>query len=145
MRILTAIIFTFFLCGTSYAEMVIVATDSAKLSSSPSVAGSYAVLYVPLYYPLNLLETSNDFHRVADFLGRTGWIHKNEVTEERGVVVKSHSINVRQGPGLNHDVISMAQQGVTFKVLKEQDGWLEVIHESGKKGWVSKKIVWGFE
>ena len=144
MRFFTAIIFTFFLWGTSYAEMVTVSADSATLRSLPSVEGSYAVLNVPLYYPLNLLETSNDFYRVADFLGRTGWIHKNEVTEEKGVVVKPYSINVRQGPGLNHEVIFMARQGVTFKVLKEQDGWLEVIHENGKKGWVSKRIVWGF-
>jgi SH3-like domain-containing protein len=40
-------------------------------------------------------------------------------------------------------VVFKAYKGVTFQVLGEQDGWLEVKHESGKRGWVSKPLTWG--
>jgi Bacterial SH3 domain len=36
-----------------------------------------------------------------------------------------------------------AFQGVTFKVLSEKDGWLEVMHENGDQGWVLKSMTWG--
>lgn len=143
MRFLLGIIFSCLLSGTCLADMVSVATNSAILRSHPSVSASYVLLQVPLYYPFDILEESKEFYKVSDFLNRTGWIHKNDVTHTRSVIVKSSSINVRKGPGTDHAVICTAKRGVTFKILAEKTNWLHVLHESGKKGWVYKKIVWG--
>ncbi len=32
---------------------------------------------------------------------------------------------------------------VAFQTLRDQDDWLLVEHESGRKGWLSKDLVWG--
>ena len=52
-------------------------------------------------------------------------------------------VNLRKGPGLDHEIICKAEKGVAFKVIKKQEDWLEVLHESGKRGWIYKKLVWG--
>ncbi len=144
MRFLIGMILTFFLWGTSLAGMVSVAIETATLNSLPSESSAYVVLHVPLYYPFDVLETRDDFHKVRDFSGKTGWIHRGAVNETESVVVRATSVNVRKGPGMSHGVGFMAKRGVAFKVLSHNDGWLEVLHEEGRRGWVSQTTVWGF-
>ncbi len=144
MRFLIGMILTFFLWGTSMAGMVSVAIETATLNSLPSQSSAYVVLHAPLYYPLEILETREGFQKVRDFSGRTGWIHKDPVNETESVVVRATSVNVRKGPGMSHEVGFKAKRGVAFKVLSRNSGWLEVLHEEGRRGWVSQTTVWGF-
>lgn len=143
MRFLIGMLLTFVLWGTSLAGMVSVAKETATLSSLPSESSSYVILHVPLYYPLEVLETRDSFHKVRDLSGKTGWIHKDAVNETKSVAVSVASANVRKGPGMSHEIDFRAKRGVAFKVLEHDSGWLEVLHESGSRGWVSQTVVWG--
>ncbi len=144
MRYIIGSLLIFLLWGTSSADIVSVSVKTTALRSYPSSSNTYDVLKVPQYYPLSILKKNKDFYNVSDFLGRTGWIHKDEVDETKSVVVKAGSINIRKGPNKSNEVIFIANKGVTFKVVGEQKSWLNVLHESGKKGWLFKEIVWGW-
>lgn len=123
--------------------MVAVAVATAKIRTSPDLKFSYVVLEAPRYYPLLIQKESRDFFEVSDFQGRTGWAQKEEVDRTKGVVVEVERADVRKGPGLNYFVIFQAHGGVSFKVLGERDGWLEIAHESGgEKGWIYKPLTW---
>lgn len=145
MRFIIGIILTISLWGTSYAGMVSVAKPTATLKDFPSESSLYANLYVPRYYPLDVIEAKDNYYKVMDYSGNIGWIHKDDVDETNSVVVKVSSANVRSGAGLENEVIFIANQGVAFKVLNANDNWLEVAHEKGKKGWIHKNIVWGYK
>ena len=125
------------------AEIVTVAVDTAELRTSPALTTSYVVLEAPRYYPLLIQKERGDFYEVSDYQGRTGWIQKNQVDRTRGVVVEAEKADVRKGPDLNYPVLFQAYSGVSFKVLGESDGWLEIVHESGEKGWIYKALTWG--
>jgi uncharacterized protein YgiM (DUF1202 family) len=143
MRLLIGTILIFFMWGIASAETISVAVHSASLLSSPSDSGSMVVLQMPEHYPLKILEKKGDFYYVADFVGRSGWIHKSKVNKTRGVVVAKNIANLRKGPGTGHEIAFQAEQGVAFKIIGQQEDWLNVAYEDGKTAWIYKALVWG--
>jgi SH3-like domain-containing protein len=143
MKLFMGTLLIFFMCGVSSAGTVSVAVQSADLRSAPSVTESMVVLQIPENYPLTILEDKEDFYFVSDFAGRTGWIHKSNISESKGVVVAGEIANLRKGPGMEHEIVCKAEKGVAFKVIGSQENWLEVVDESNNKGWMYKSLVWG--
>ncbi len=127
----------------TFGQTLCVKENTANLRSSPSLTGSYVKLTLPRYYPLQVQEENGDFLLVKDFRGRDGWIAKSVVAPMNGVVVNAGAVNLRSGPGTDNEVIFKAHKGVAFQTIRDQDGWLLVEHESGRKGWLSKDLVWG--
>jgi SH3-like domain-containing protein len=144
MRLFLGTILIFFMWGIASAETISVAVQSASLLSSPSDNRSMVVLQMPEHYPLTILEDTKDFYYVSDFVGRTGWIHKSDVSESKGVVVINRIANLRKGPGTDHEIAFQAEQGVAFKIIGQQEDWLNVAYEDGKTAWIYKTLVWGF-
>jgi uncharacterized protein YgiM (DUF1202 family) len=50
-------------------------------------------------------------------------------------------LNVRSGPGANHEVTSQIRQGAILEVHGTSPGWLFVKLPSGKFGWVMEKFT----
>lgn len=134
---------TFICINHAYGNILSVSEKSASLRSSPSFHGSLIVLEVPLNYPLKIIEENGEFYRVRDYRGRDTWVEKVVVEPTKSVIVDTGTANLRNGPGKTHEVIFKARSGVTFRVIKEQQGWLFVEHENGRKGWIFKNLVWG--
>lgn len=143
MRCLLGFVFFLLLSGICQAQIVTVAAHTANLRNSPSTENTYVVLQAPRYYPLSVQSQRNSFYKVRDFKGVVGWIHKSLVSNAKGVVVEVKRANVRQGPAGSYPVVFHAYEGVTFKVLDEKEGWLKVMHENGKSGWIYKPLTWG--
>lgn len=143
MRYFLGIVLSFLIFSVCHAEIVTVTSHSAELLTDASKLGTFVVLDAPKYYPLSVQSERNDYYQVRDFLGRTGWVEKSLVSNAKGVVIEVHRANIRKGPGTNYPIVFRALRGVAFKVLQEKNGWLEVSHESGKTGWVSKPLTWG--
>jgi len=143
MRYFLGIALTLLLCATADAEIMSVIVNKANIRSAPSLESSYVVLEAPLYYPLLVQGEKKGFYEVRDYEGKTGWIHKSLIDRTKGVVVEVDRVNVRKGPGKHFPIVFHAYRGVTFKVLSERNPWLEVLHESGQRGWVYKSLTWG--
>jgi len=143
MRYLFGITLTLLLYTAASAEIMSVTVNKANIRSAPSLESSYVVLEAPLYYPLLVQGEKKGFYEVRDYEGRTGWIHMSLLDRTKGVVVEVARANVRKGPGAEFPIVFRAYKGVTFKVLGEKNPWLQVLHESGKKGWVYKSLTWG--
>jgi len=132
-----------FFAGQVSGQTLSVKEKTANLRSSPSLTGSIVLLQVPLHYPLKLQDENGEFLHVKDYRGREGWIAKNMVGSENSVVVNAGTVNVRQGPGQNYPIVFKAKTGVTFRFLESKGDWFQVEHESGRKGWIFKNLVWG--
>ena len=57
------------------------------------------------------------------------------------VLVATAALNVRQGPGLTHEVLSFVRQGVMLEVSGSAPGWLYVRTPSGQYGWVMQQYT----
>lgn len=52
------------------------------------------------------------------------------------VEIKAAALNVRTGPGTEHDIMNMVSRGVYITLMARQDGWLKVKLPWGSTGWI---------
>ncbi len=129
--------------SSSQAKMVTVAKNWINLRSGPGT--KYKVVWqLDKGYPLKVIETRGKWYKVRDFENDTGWIHSSLTSKKPHVIVKKKQVNVRTGPGTDKKRIAMAEKGTVFSTLKQVNGWVQVRHEQGVTGWVSRKLVWGW-
>jgi len=136
------LIFLFIICAESAAaERLAVISSMANIRSGPGT--NYDVLWqVEKYYPILVIEKSDPWYQFKDFEGDIGWVHKSLVGKIEAVITKKDLCNVRSGPGTGEKILFTVDRGVPFKVLEHKDGWLQIEHADGDKGWIHESLVW---
>lgn len=61
--------------------------------------------------------------------------------EKQTAVVTAKQVNVRQGPGTSYHIIMKVDQGETYRVVEEKDGWMKVQVKPNQAGWVAKPYI----
>lgn len=95
-------------------------------------------------YPLYVINESEGWLHVMDYDGDRGWISGNLASFDTYVITQLPKSNIRDGRGTENSIKFTAERGVVLRVLKEEDGWLNVRHADGDEGWISAKIVFGW-
>jgi len=49
--------------------------------------------------------------------------------------------NLRQGPGLNYEILTIIERNETLIGLSTQDRWIRVQTENGQNGWIYYQLV----
>lgn len=144
------VVFVFFcvLCvfgDAAAARRMAVDVEVANVRSGPGP--EYEILWqVEKYTPLAVLDTdkTGTWYYIKDYEGSIGWISKGLLAEIDTVITKPREerVNIRSGPGTDHDVIFKAIKGVPFKVLERKGNWIHLKHADGDEGWIHKILVW---
>lgn len=148
--ILSVCIVTLVLCCAHSAIAAMVSINGNEINMRSGPGQNYKVLWkLGSGFPLQILKTSGNWLRVQDFEGSVGWVYKGVTTKTGHMIVDVNKkskkrINVRSGAGTNHRIVAKAYYGVVFKTLQQKNGWVEVEHEKGVKGWVKRSLLWGF-
>ncbi|MGL4914055.1 MAG: SH3 domain-containing protein, partial [Romboutsia sp.] len=136
------------------AEKGTVTTDVLNVRSAPSTSNS---IVGKLYRgnTVDILESSNGWHKVQMSNGKTGWASSDYIklgssnngggsTEESvsgyGTVTTS-SLNVRSGAGTSYSVISKVYKNDTVELLAKSNGWYKIKLSNGKVGWASGDYI----
>ncbi len=64
-------------------------------------------------------------------------------SQKKLLTVTASLANIREGPGINYPVISVAKEGKVFERLDDVRGgkWIKIKTQDGTEGWISKKVV----
>jgi hypothetical protein len=62
-------------------------------------------------------------------------------TPLRVTEVAWETVNLREGPGMNHKVIGNAKKGTRLQVFEDKGGWLRTCLDDGQEVWVSKSAT----
>ena len=128
--------------GSVWAERMSVSASKANIRSGPGTA-KYEVLWeVERYQPLKVVRRQGEWVFFRDFEGDEGWIHGSLLGKEATVITRTDMVNIRSGPGTQHDIVFKAERGVPFRVLKRQGDWIQIQGADDDKGWIHKKLVW---
>ena len=57
------------------------------------------------------------------------------------ILIKESVVNVRQGPGIEYDIITTVNAGQGFTVIDAQKNWLKIKLPSGNAGWIADWLV----
>lgn len=128
--------------GTAWAERMSVKANTANIRSGPGTT-KYEILWeVERYHPVEVIRKQGTWFFFRDFEGDEGWIHSKLLGKEATVITRKDLVNIRSGPGTQHDIVFKAERGVPFRVLKRQGDWIHVQSRDGDKGWIHQKLVW---
>lgn len=128
--------------ATAWAERMSVKADKANIRSGPGTS-DYAVLWeVERFHPLEVLRKQDGWVYFRDFEGDQGWIFGELLGREATVITRNAMVNIRSGPGTQHDIAFKAEKGVPFRVLDKRGDWLHIESRDGDKGYIHRKLVW---
>lgn len=124
-------------------EMVSIAGSTVNMREGPTL-DSTVLWELQRGYPLRVTERRGDWLAVRDFEDDTGWVARSLTSTEPYHIVKGKTLNMRKGPGTEHEVVAELAHGELLKTLDKQDEWVRVERYDGATGWVARRLVWGF-
>lgn len=95
-------------------------------------------------YPLEVIGRKGAWVQVRDFENDSGWVYRPLVGQTPHHVVTSRVANIRSGPTTGSRVIGKAQQGDVLRTLERRERWVRVQQEGGLRGWVARRLLWGW-
>lgn len=129
----------------SKTGFVSVRLDEINVRQGPSTA--YPILMtLEKKFPLYVLGVGDDdWLKIVDYDGDTGWVSSNIVTADPVYVITTlDKSNVRAGAGTDQPIVFTTDRGYILKVLDDKEEWLNVEAEDGDRGWISANIVFGW-
>lgn len=119
------------------------ATRAAVLYDAPSqLATKLAVVGIGV--PFEIFVETESWIKVRDVTGRLAWLEKSALGNAHTVMVNVDEARVLQQPSARAEVRFRAARGVLLEARgKPRDGWLDVQHVDGLRGWVRQHEVWG--
>ena len=137
-----------------------VTADALHVRTGPSTNHS-KVTKVYRGQTVNILESSNGWHKVKTPSGHVGWSsaefislsggsnnsgsnnNTNTETPSSGkkATVTASALNVRSGPSTSNSIIGKAYKGNTVEILDSSNGWYKIKLSNGQVGWASSQYI----
>ena len=95
-------------------------------------------------YPLQVTQRKNGWLRVKDHEATLGWVHAPQTHKKPHMVITARSAQLRAGPGTQHKPLAKLDQHEVVRTLKKSGDWAQVQREGGQKGWISRRLAWGW-
>lgn len=95
-------------------------------------------------YPLEVTGRQGQWLKVRDFENDAGWVYRPLVGKAPHVVVRSRVANVRSAPGTRSRILGKADHGEVLRTLEHRNDWVRVQREGGLKGWIARRLLWGW-
>ncbi|MBA3056471.1 MAG: SH3 domain-containing protein [Gammaproteobacteria bacterium] len=124
-------------------DMVSVARPEINMRTGASTRHS-VVWALSKGYPLEVIARKGKWLKVRDFEKDSGWVSRPLVNKTPHVIVKSSISNVRSEPSTRGRILGKAPYGEVLRTLEHRDDWVKVQRDGGLKGWISRRLVWGW-
>ena len=141
--VLAALSLVVFAAGVHAKEMVSV--DRAVVNMRSGSSTKHPVLWaLSKGYPLEVTRRQGNWLQVRDFENDKGWVYRPLVGKKAHVIVKGSVVNVRSAPSTNSRILGKAEYGEVLRTLESKSQWVKVQRDGGTKGWISRRLVWGW-
>jgi SH3-like domain-containing protein len=145
-RLFTKLLLVFLLSIASPAvaqQMVSVSGKEVNLRAGPGTQHD-AHWIVSRGYPLQVVERRGNWLKVRDFENDEGWIYRPLTGRTPHLIVKVKIANMRSEPTTRSRIVAKLVYGEVLKTLKHDKGWVRVQREGGLRGWVARRLLWGW-
>jgi SH3-like domain-containing protein len=93
--------------------------------------------------PVEVTAEFDNWRRIRDFQGTTGWVHKSSLSGKETVIVKGAIlVSLRKTPDLEGKIIMHLEPGVIGEFIQSRSCWSK-IRVNKVDGWVDQKYLWG--
>jgi SH3-like domain-containing protein len=95
-------------------------------------------------YPLKVIGSRGSWLKVTDFENDTGWVHRPLTNRTPHYVVNVKIANLRSEPSTGSRILAKLAYGDVLKTLKHKGSWVKLQREGGLRGWVARRLLWGW-
>lgn len=95
-------------------------------------------------YPLQIIGRQGRWVQVRDFEADKGWVYRPLLGAKPHFVVKVKVANIRSRASTRGAVVGKARYGDVLRTLERTKDWVKVQQEGGAKGWVARRLLWGW-
>jgi len=124
-------------------QMVSVSGKEVNLRSGPGTRHS-ADWVLSQGYPLKVVGRRGNWLEVRDFENDKGWIYRPLTSSTPYHVVKVKVANLRSQPSMSGRIIGKFVYGDALRTLERKSGWVKVQRDGGLRGWVARRLLWGW-
>ena len=124
-------------------RMVSIAAKEANMRSGPGT--KYETDWtLGEGYPLRVIGRQGKWLKVSDFENDSGWIYGPLTGSTPMHIVKAKIANLRSLPSTESRIVGKVSYGDVLKTLERRESWVKVQREGGLKGWIAKRLLWGW-
>lgn len=144
-RLLTFVALSLALLGHAAHAKEMVSVDRAEVNMRAGAGTGHEALWVLTRgYPLLVTGRKGQWLKVRDFESDTGWVYGPLVGKKPHHVVKAPVANIRSAPSTTSRIVGQAERGAVLRTVERRNSWVKVQHEGGLKGWVARRLLWGW-
>lgn len=139
--------------GLPLPRFVSLKSQRVNMRVGPGKDYAVAWLYLKTGLPLEIIQEYDNWRRVRDADGTTGWIHGSLLSGTRTALAspwrkgqKEETISIYQQPRAGAQAVALLQPGVVTELVSCDGAWCEVkVDAKGKSiyGFASQADLWG--
>jgi SH3-like domain-containing protein len=133
-----------FIISTVHAREM-ASVDAATLNVRAGSGTKHPIVWELIRgYPLVVIGQKGNWLNVRDFENDEGWVYRPLIGKAPHHIVKSKIANLRSAPNTKSRIVAKTRYGDVFRTVEKRNGWIEVEDESGLKGWIARRLLWGW-
>jgi SH3-like domain-containing protein len=117
-------------------------SDDVNLRVGPGENYPIEWVYKRRDMPVEIIEEFQNWRKIRDWQGATGWVLDRMVAGKRAVIVADTVRAIYRQPDPGSQIVARAEPGVIARLTEFQGSWCR-IEAGGFKGWVQRSEVWG--
>lgn len=92
--------------------------------------------------PVEIVQEFDQWRKIRDMDGTTGWVHRQMLQGRRSAVIKARLAVLRRSPDAKAGAVIKAEKGVYGRLSECRKDWC-LLQLQGRKAWARKADIWG--
>jgi SH3-like domain-containing protein len=117
-------------------------SDEVNVRTGPGTRYPVDWVYKRKAMPVEIVAEFENWRKIRDWQGASGWVHQSLLTGKRTFIVPSKAVSLHRTPALSAAVVAKLEPEVSGKIESCSGDWCRV-KVSGVSGWLERRDLWG--
>lgn len=128
--------------GLPLPRFVSLASDEINVRTGPGQMHPIRWVFRKHGVPVQIVEEAQDWRRILDHEGETGWIHASLLSSRRTVLVTDETRPLRRTPRHDARIVALVEPMVVGALLNCERNWC-LVEVQGRRGWLERGQFFG--
>lgn len=128
--------------GLPLPRFVSLRADRINMRTGPGLRYPIEWVFVRPNLPVEVINEFENWRRIRDWQGTTGWVHRSMIEARRFAIVDGGDRYIRDTPAVGSPGVGIAQSGALGELVECSDDWCSV-NFGEVAGWLPREHLWG--
>lgn len=128
--------------GLPVPRFVSLASDEVNMRAGPGIRYPVEWVYRRKGLPMEVTAEFDQWRRIRDIDGTTGWVHQSMLSSRRSAIVTGRTREVHEDPAADSPLVARVEPGVQGSLLECAAAWCRV-RFGDYRGWLPVEAIWG--